>query len=126
MVSPLQSPTSITRGPVQAQNLQTLASQMPGQRLFDYIDGKNGGKRDGLVEWKEFEGLISFAGWNRATALTLWHQTDVDRSGTLDRVEWLRFCSRLDVGPYILKIERHLCGFSPIVSPRTIPTLSLG
>ena len=68
-------------------------------------------------------------GWDYNTARNLWFQTDVDRSGTLDfqvynlfvcffcssfsdtnscLQEFLRFCSRPDVQPYILKLEARL------------------
>lgn len=80
-----------------------------GQRLFEHLDGK-GSIRDGVLAWVEFAPLCQQIGWDANVAQQLWYQTDTDRSGTLSRQEFLRFCARPDVCPYLKPLEDKICG----------------
>lgn len=82
----------------------------PGEQLFQYVDGYAGIGKDGTISWEEFGNLAAQIGWSRAEAQQLWYSTDTDRSGKLDRAEFLTFCARPDVTPWIQKLEREVVG----------------
>ena len=47
--------------------------------MFDFMDGRGGGKRDGYIEWKEFVPLVREIHWDRRKAQAVW--SEIDRSG---------------------------------------------
>jgi len=86
-----------------------LDPNAPGARLFDFLDGK-GHVKDGMLAWTEFAPLCQQLGWPLLLAEQMWYQTDKDRSGTLSRVEFLRFVAKPEVlrvmGPYEAKLPK--------------------
>lgn len=84
------------------------AHSAPGEKLFGYLQSK-GKVTNGQLPWNEFGPLCQQIGWDTNTAQTLWYQTDTDRSGQLDRTEFLQFAARPDVSPYLTPLETRLC-----------------
>lgn len=104
--------------PFIAKYEQTLPAPPPrcGEKAFAYIDGASGGESDGRISWKEFCPLILKIGWNQQTAMQMWYIQDTDRSGFLSKEEFITFCNRPDVKPYMTKCEATLPtpgGFGP-------------
>jgi hypothetical protein len=92
---------------IAAQMASLQAQAPPGMRLFDHLDGR-GAVKDGVLSWDEFAPLCAQIGWSQDIARTLWQQTDIDKSGTLSRDEFLRFASRPDVKPYLVPMEEKI------------------
>jgi len=84
-----------------------LDPNAPGVKLFDMLDGQ-GHVKDGMLAWTEFAPLCQKLGWPVLLAEQFWYQTDKDRSGTLSRVEFLKFVTKPEVlrvlGPYEKKL----------------------
>lgn len=80
---------------------------VPGDRLFHFLDGR-GDVKDGMIAWKEFVPLCQRMNWDPATAQRLWFETDHDKSGTLSRMEFLRFAARADVWPILGPFEDEI------------------
>mmetsp|Transcript_21261 Transcript_21261/g.42214 ORF Transcript_21261/g.42214 Transcript_21261/m.42214 type:complete len:638 (-) Transcript_21261:247-2160(-) len=57
---------------------------------------------NGEVSWEDFQPLCIQLGWNCEVAQALWWEADADRSGALDKEEFLAFASREEVLPYLL------------------------
>lgn len=88
-----------------------------GAKAFAYIDGQGSGPSDGRVQWSEFCPLILKIGWNQQTALQMWYTQDTDRSGYLSKAEFITFCNRPDVKPYMEKAEANLPGGTTYGAP---------
>lgn len=80
-----------------------------GNRLFDYIDKRDGCK-NGVLQWNEFVPFLAQVGWNVQMAQQAWNEADKDRSGYLTRSEFIRFCNFSHVHMYIMQIEARLTG----------------
>jgi len=76
-----------------------------GMKTFIHIDGL---KNDGVMTWMEFERLILRIGWDRETAIQLWHIFDTNKNGVLSKDEFLRFANHKEVVSYIIHLEQTL------------------
>mmetsp|Transcript_41908 Transcript_41908/g.82262 ORF Transcript_41908/g.82262 Transcript_41908/m.82262 type:complete len:2306 (-) Transcript_41908:147-7064(-) len=85
------------------QAVNTVSPQVPGERLFKHL------QQSGQLYWKDFGPLCQKIGWDLGTAQTLWWQADIDRGGSLDEKEFLRFASRPDVSPHLIPLENKVC-----------------
>lgn len=81
-----------------------------GNRLYAKVGA------DGKVTWAEFAPLIQTIGWPIQIAQRMWYDTDQDKSGVLEKDEFMGFCQRSDVAPYIQKLEANLP--KPVVGDR--------
>jgi len=88
-----------------------------GVKLFNHIDGQGGGPSDGRIDWNEFLPLILKVGWNQQTAMQMWYTVDQDRSGFLSRTEFIIFCNRSDVKPYLKQCEDSIPSPTPGFGP---------
>jgi len=80
-----------------------------GNRLFTYLE-QRGGCQNGMLWWNEFVPFLSQVGWSFPAAQQAWWQADTNRSGSLSRSEFIRFCSFPNVRGYIQQIEATLTG----------------
>lgn len=90
-------------------NSEMLHSGEVGNRLFSYLESR-GGCRDGVLSWDEFVPFLNQVGWPFPAAQQAWWEADTNRSGSLSRAEFLRFCARPNVRGYIMQMEATFTG----------------
>ncbi len=70
-----------------------------------------------MLTWNELVPFLTQVGWSYQDAQMAWFQADMDRSGSLSRAEFLRFCSFPHVFAFMQQIENCLTGAPMMQAP---------
>jgi len=108
MGGPMMGGAANMMGEATGMNAMMNVGQV-GNRLFDYIDSRSG-QRNGMLSWMELVPFLAQVGWGMQEAQMAWWQADLDRSGSLTRSEFIRFCNFPNTVGFIQKIEATLTG----------------
>jgi len=108
MGGPMMGGAANMMGEATGMNAMMNVGQV-GNRLFDYIDSRSG-QRNGMLSWMELVPFLAQVGWGMQEAQMAWWQADRDRSGSLTRSEFIRFCNFPNTVGFIQKIEATLTG----------------
>jgi hypothetical protein len=80
---------------------------MPGERLFQFMQGKNGAPPQ-HISWAEFSQMTAQVGWDQQAATQMWHQFDVNKNNLLDQNEFMQFANNPGVIEHVVAMESRL------------------